>query len=85
MGMQGDNQRKMSESEVLTVPFISHRYFSGNYQATFSFKFSKSIPLQVVKKPFSKKASSLVWSFAFPFPSHLRNQWGSLPKFPLLH
>jgi hypothetical protein len=37
MGMQGDNQQKMSESEVLTVSFISHRYFSGNYQATFSF------------------------------------------------
>jgi hypothetical protein len=35
MGMQGDKQQKMSESEVLTVPFISHRYFSGNYQATF--------------------------------------------------
>jgi len=27
----------MSESEVLTVAFISHRYFGGNYQATFSF------------------------------------------------
>ncbi|MFA0758519.1 MAG: hypothetical protein NOOUEUKL_001184 [Candidatus Fervidibacter sp.] len=37
MGMQGDKQQKISESEVLTVAFISHRYFGGNYKATLSF------------------------------------------------
>jgi len=37
MGVQGDKQQKMGESEVLTVAFISHRYFGGNYKATLSF------------------------------------------------
>ena len=37
MGMQGDKQQEMSNSEVLTVAYIAHQYFGANYQATLSF------------------------------------------------
>ncbi|MCS7252453.1 MAG: hypothetical protein N2381_07525 [Armatimonadetes bacterium] len=37
LGMQGAKQQEMSESEVLTLAWISHRYFCANYQATLSF------------------------------------------------
>jgi Transposase DDE domain. len=37
MGMEGDKQQKMSESEVLTVAWIAHAYFSGNYSKTLQF------------------------------------------------
>ncbi len=37
MGMQGDKQQEMSNSEVLTVACIAHQYFGANYQATLSF------------------------------------------------
>jgi hypothetical protein len=42
---KGDKQQKMSESEVLTVAFISHRYFGGNYKATLSFLSSANLSL----------------------------------------
>ena len=34
LGWKGDPQQEMSDSEVLTVAWMAHRYFGANYAAT---------------------------------------------------
>jgi len=87
MGMQGDKQQKMTKRSFDRRFYFPSLLWWQLPSNSVLLEGIKPIPFQEpsVKKPFHKKASSLVWSFALPFPPRLSTQAKNIPKFPLLH